>query len=103
MGETHQLRHGLAPPRVGQGGGGADEQLLRVEALDAARLDGPGLAALRRALLPDEGSDERLAPQDPLLLVALGRTLVLRHVAVRVRRYRPDQRLRGLKRRSDLS
>ena len=60
------------------------------------------LAALPRLLLlPLNGSDERQAPENPLdgTLLFL-RPVVLRHVAIVVRRYSTDQRLRGLKGRS---
>ena len=97
---AYQLRHWL----IGKGRGGADEEPLRgLEPPDAAGLDGPGLAALRRLLLlPLDGPLERQAPQDPLARLVLLRPVVLRHVAVRVGRDRPDQRLCGLKRRSHI-
>ena len=101
------MRGGLAAPRVvvGQGRGGADEKFLGgVESPDAAGLDGPRLPALRRLLLlPENGADERRAPEDILHGVVPRRPVVLRHVAVRVGRDRPDQRLRGLKRQSEVN
>ena len=97
------MRHLPALSGVGQRGGGVDEELLLgLQAPDAAGLDGPGLAALRRLLLlPQDGPLERQAAQDPLYraLYVVLLPVVLGHVAEGVRRHRPDQRLRGLKRR----